>query len=296
MTEKNSLKPHSTCDPPRRILFCVRSDNERAIDAAFECFESFGDNANVAIYVEEASETLAQEPILPTDSERPDLVVVFGGDGTGLKFANRFSEVSILPINAGTVGFLSEVECPDAAGAIRAALSGNCFLESHRMLRAAVDGADSKEYYAINDITLTIAHPGKLIALEVKVDGQRVYTMRGDGIIVSTSLGSSAYSLSAGGSVIHPSLDAVTVVPICPFMSTVVPLVLTADHEITLVNHSVFREAQVSVDGRMLGRLTGKDSLVVSLARREVRFVRFTDSYFARLTTKLLRNQEWLSG
>lgn len=282
--------PHrETCSPPKRILFCVRKNSKNGLDTAMKMFERYGDKHNISLYIEEPEDEAFADALLAKSGPAPDLIVVFGGDGTLLKFAKKFSDTPVLPINSGTVGFLSEFDSVDAEGALAAAFSGMYYQEKHRMLQTQ-DGTRGKPFYALNDITLTTAQPGTLISFSVTIDDAHVFDLRADGIIIATSLGSSAYAMSAGGPVIHPSLDIIELVPICPFMSPRLPLVLADYNTVEIKNTSNRRDAIVSVDGQSVSQLGTNESLRVTLSSKTVSLARFADSHFHRVKRKLLKN------
>ena len=183
-----------------------------------------------------------------------DLLVVLGGDGTLLSLARAAGdrEVPILGINLGTLGFLAEVSIDEMGGAIERALSGEMTIE--RRMRLGIDleraGATPRCWIALNDAVLAKGASARIIDLEARADGQLVTTYHGDGLIVSTPTGSTAYSMSAGGPILLPGVASIVLTPICPHALTQRPLVLPDGAVVELVVHARGGDVQLSVDGQ----------------------------------------------
>ena len=169
---------------------------------------------------------LAQEELMA----RIELLVVLGGDGTLLTAAHAASEhdVPILPVNFGNLGFLTTVALDELYVTLEQVLAGECETWSHMMLEVEVsrDGRPIEQRRGLNDAVLTKGLPAHMIDFELLVDDVFVCSFRADGIIFSTPTGSTAYSLSAGGPIVSPRLEAFVVTPVCPHMLTNRPLVL----------------------------------------------------------------------
>ena len=186
-----------------------------------------------------------------------DVLIVLGGDGTILKAAIEAgrSGIRLLGINAGTLGFLSEFEGEQVGEAVELLCSG-FETEKRSVLQVSVGG---KDYYALNDAVFQRSYnpsaDDNVVNIHVRIDGKTVDHFVGDGVIVSTPTGSTAYSLSAGGPVLAPELNALVVNAVCPHTLYSRPLVVGSDAEITL---RLIRggEAELVVDGRSVGRLS----------------------------------------
>ena len=166
-----------------------------------------------------------------------DALVVLGGDGT-LLAASRLLEkpIPVLGVNFGSLGFLTEITLAELYPTLAGVLEGRYQHEERRLLRArrAPPGPPRVTADVLNDVVITKAGPSRIIELEVSVDGVFVSSFRADGIIVSSPTGSTAYNLAAGGPILHPTLPAIVITPICPHMLTNRPLVVSDESRIEL--------------------------------------------------------------
>ena len=151
--------------------------------------------------------------------KRVSVVVVFGGDGTILRTARAAAPqaIPILGVNLGAFGFLAEVNGPDVETALHRLLAGDYQLDERMMLQARVERSapTAQEFIALNDIVLTKSGYARLVKLDTHVNGEHLATHLADGLIVATPTGSTAYSLSAGGPIVHPAVDGIVLTPIC---------------------------------------------------------------------------------
>ena len=161
---------------------------------------------------------------------RADALVVLGGDGTLLGVSHLVARrgVPVLGVNFGSLGFLTEIALPELYPALDGVLRGGYEYEERRMLHAEVrcNGRTRETGDVLNDVVITKAALSRIIELDVSVDGLFVSAFRADGLIVSSPTGSTAYNLAAGGPILHPSLPAIVLTPICPHMLTNRPLVV----------------------------------------------------------------------
>ncbi|MGA9851653.1 MAG: NAD(+) kinase [Gammaproteobacteria bacterium] len=222
-----------------------------------------------------------------------DLAIVVGGDGTLLKavhlFANR--PVPLVGVNLGRLGFLTDIS-PDAMlQDLRAILKGDYHAEQRLLLDAQVmHGTNTTPCMpALNDVVIQKADGGRLIEFETHVDGHFVCAHRADGIIIATPTGSTAYALSGGGSILHPVLDAVTLVPICPHALGDRPIVVKGDSKIEIVINSTHGgRAQVTTDGQDTHLLDADNRVQVKRSASSVTFIHPQGhDYYRILRTKL---------
>jgi NAD+ kinase len=205
---------------------------------------------------------------------RADLIVAVGGDGTMLHAARLASTANlpVLGVNRGRLGFLADIGPADMCNRLDDVLAGRFERESRAMLTAQIEhqGTMSKSQ-ALNDVVLQKWETGRMLDFETWIDGQYVNTHGGDGLIVATSTGSTAYALSCGGPILHPSLEAWVVVPICPHTLSDRPIVIGSNSqiEIRLVNRPNTK-AQVTCDGVMLGDLEADARLLIGPAQNRV--------------------------
>ncbi|OLC30751.1 MAG: hypothetical protein AUH31_04140 [Armatimonadetes bacterium 13_1_40CM_64_14] len=221
---------------------------------------------------------------------RADMVIAFGGDGTILRAAGLAARagVPILGVNLGGFGFLAELSTADLPSALPDLVAGRYELDERMMLQAEADGIDADALLALNDVVVTTRGVARVLRLRVLVNGEHLASYPADGVIVATPTGSTAYSLSAGGPILHPKVDAVVITPISPHTfnarSVVVDRNDTVDVELTVPS----QDATVTVDGRV-GLPIGETWRVrVRRARQTTRFIRLrSSSFYGILRTKL---------
>lgn len=197
-----------------------------------------------------------------------DLAIVVGGDGSLLNAARSLSQhgVPLLGINLGRLGFLVDVSPEDMPATLEQVFNGEYIEEQRFLLATTVErqGEHLSENDAFNDVSIHKSHVARMIELETYVDGTFVATLRADGLIVSSPTGSTAYALSAGGPIIHPSLNAIVIVPICPHTLSNRPLVINGDCEVEiLVRDAGQSEVLVTCDGQISLGLGKGDRLVI---------------------------------
>jgi NAD+ kinase len=223
-----------------------------------------------------------------------DLVIVLGGDGTLLSVARATGtrRVPILGVNLGTLGFLTEINIDETMEALEKVAKGEVHIESRMRLEVTVIRDDQMlaTHLALNDAVVTKTAISRMIDLETCADGVEVTTYHADGLIVATPTGSTAYSLSGGGPILHPSLDAVVLVPICPHTLSSRPLVVSAASrfEIRMGHSGEQPEAQLTCDGQTTVELAPADRIIIAQKKRRLRLVHPRGhDYFATLRAKL---------
>jgi NAD+ kinase len=225
-----------------------------------------------------------------------DVVIAFGGDGTLLDAASAVAhagaDVPLLGVNLGHLGFLTEVGRDELETALEALIAGKHRVESRLLLNGRVErrGRTVAEHLALNDIVVTRGALSRMIEIDVTVGGQFVCHVKADGLIVATATGSTAYNLSAGGPVMHPSVDAIALTPIAPHTLTYRPIVLSADSSVTLqpVIEPGLSDIVATFDGQFGAPLERGDRVVVERAPRQLRLVRTsTRTHFDMLREKL---------
>lgn len=220
-----------------------------------------------------------------------DLWVTVGGDGTILR-AQSVTQKPVLGINAGAIGFLAEVEPPQAKDAIQAILAGKHKVEERHKLACMLDGEALPD--AVNEITLQTRRIAKLIRFRVDVDGEPLDTYRGDGIIVSTPTGSTGYAMSVGGPLVHPAVAGTILAPIAPFKLAARPWVVPADAhvDITLLERDSaqgVQQARVVVDGQRGYDVATGATLHITPSPNKARYIRLGSGFYERVRTKLTR-------
>jgi NAD+ kinase len=249
---------------------------------------------NVTVWLEENTAKYAELSGFNTASldkigENIDLAIVMGGDGTMLSVARSLMEsnIPLVGINRGRFGFLTDLRAEDMLQATDAILAGEYQMESRMLLTASVlrAGQSLHEGVALNDVVIKSGL--RLIETEVKINGKFVNKQRADGLIISSPTGTTAYALSAGGTILHPDLDAITLVPISPQTLSNRPITVhsASKVEITLVQVD---DAQVGFDGQFQMALEQNDKIVVERAKQDVHLLHPRDyCYFEMLRNKL---------
>ncbi len=233
----------------------------------------------------------------PTDiADEMSFIVSNGGDGTVIHTARmvvgREVSVPIFPVNSGSLGFLAEVDASEALSEVKKILDGRFRVRSFNVLDAFVDG----EYvgFAVNEAVLSGGY-GKLLKCRLILDSYPVAFIRADKVIVSSPLGSTAYNLSAGGSIIHPDLKAISVSFVAQFYGSRVPsMVLPAETEVSLYNAGE-EPAYVIVDGQLVGEkgeVSTGHSLKVKSSNRGFMLISTKWEFYERLSKKLLNNSK----
>jgi NAD+ kinase len=221
-----------------------------------------------------------------------DLVVVLGGDGTFLSAARsvRRQGPPLVGINLGSLGFLTEIQHRDVTRALTAILKGEAEEERRLMLavRVVCNGRLLSSYTALNDVVLAKSSLARTVRLRIEVDGHPISSYRSDGLIISTPTGSTAYSLSAGGPLVHPAMDAVLITPICPHSLTNRPLLIPARASVEVSRSSGNDPIHLTVDGQTGGPFGPRDRLKVQRSRIALRLIHpFRRSFYDTLRTKL---------
>lgn len=264
-------------------------------DAALARLVEFAARERIQLFAED--ELLPQiagaEPLTAAVCPELDLLVTLGGDGTLLRGARMVAldSVPVLGINLGHLGFLTAAMPEELVTALRAWLHGDFLLDTRMALaiEAVRDGgAPSGSYVALNDAVLHKGGAARVIRLKVTAWEEEVGNYSADGIILATPTGSTAYSLSAGGPIVHPSVDCIIATPISPHTLSFRPLVLPADETITVEVLGPTEELVLTIDGQESERLSPGARVVVRRAPDPVRLVRLTgQSFFSTLRRKL---------
>jgi NAD+ kinase len=206
-----------------------------------------------------------------------DLCVVFGGDGTLLTAARALADadVPLLGVNMGKLGFLAEFTVEVMQEHFDAILAGDIQPTQRMLLDVCVAGNGSETFCsrAVNDVAIVAGEPHRMIQLEVTRGNQCVSSVLGDGLIVATPTGSTAYNLSVGGPLVDPLLDAVVVSPIAPHTLSLRPMVLGADQPITIEATRVNRGTAVMVDGQATTSLAAGDTVTIRRAEKTVKII-----------------------
>ena len=223
-----------------------------------------------------------------------ELIIAVGGDGTMLHAARLAApyDVPVLGVNRGRLGFLADISPADIRDRLDDVLNGRYVKDHRAMLQARLIGPDREIHitHALNDVVLQKWQTGRMLDFETWIDGHYVNNHGGDGLVIATATGSTAYALSCGGPILYPELDAFVLAPICPHTLSDRPIVVRSSStiEIRLVPLPD-TQAQVTCDGGSLGELTGDDRLVVTRAASSVTLLHPPDHDYYRILRSKLR-------
>lgn len=228
-----------------------------------------------------------------------DIGIILGGDGTLLHVAEtaaRFS-VPVIGINLGNLGFLTELTEKETETALTRILGGSVTMEQRLMLKARLIRKNRSEdfRYALNDVVINKNAADRLLHLETAADEEYITTYKADGLIISTPTGSTAYSLSAGGPIVHPGLETILLTPICPFMLSSRPIILPPGRVVSSRLSSEQGEggASIIIDGQQCWQMEAGDILEVQTAEHPLHLIVSTENdYFTILRNKL----KWASN
>ena len=231
--------------------------------------------------------TLAREK-LPF---RCEAILVLGGDGTilGVARALKQSGTPILAVNLGSLGFLTEIRLDELYPALSRVIEGQFFVDTRRMIDAAVGrkGKIVARHSALNDVVMNKGALARIIHFEALGNRQFIGSFLADGLIISTPTGSTAYSLAAGGPIVHPSLDCLILTPICPHTLTYRPLVIPMKTTIQVILREG-EEVMLTVDGQVGIRLELADEITVTRSENRVNLIQpVNKNYFDVLRAKL---------
>ncbi len=240
------------------------------------------------IFLEEPIEVIGAKLISDINPKQIDFSICLGGDGSILRVVHRNPEIKapILGINMGSLGFLADTPLTELFETLTNFLNGYYTVQNRMMM----DGITSKNEnsFAVNEIVVHRAKNPSLVDLAIFVDNKYLNTFSSDGVIFSTATGSTAYSLSAGGPILTPELDAFVITPISPHTITNRPIVLMPKHEIRVEYVSHHNPVEVIYDGFTTFEIATNECVTIKRSKREFRVVSMdSHDYFATLRTKL---------
>jgi NAD+ kinase len=228
--------------------------------------------------------------------KQADLVIVIGGDGTMLHVARALAphDVALVGVNQGRLGFLTDISVDNMIATIGAILDGRFVAEERMLLEGKVQrgGEQVFEALAFNDVVVSKGVAGSMLTLEARVDGQFIYNQRADGLIVATPTGSTAYALSSGGPILHPSLSVIALVPVSPHTLSNRPIVISSECTVEIIVRDN-PEPRVHFDSHSRCDLRAGDHIVVRRYPRPLSLLHPEGhSYYNMLRVKLNWNRE----
>jgi len=280
------------------IALSTSSQDKRVLPIATQVYEIL---SNAGIKVSFDSSLLNLEKVTKTKHKTPnyiiknsELLIAIGGDGTMLHCSRRYGSkgVSILGINLGKVGFLTDIAPNEVTSRLLEVINGDYIEDKRFFLEASLEGK-KETYIALNEIVIHSGAIAQLIEFDLLIDDSFVYRQKADGLIVNSPTGSTAYSLSGGGPIVHPGLDAITLLPMFPQSLSTSPLVVNASSKIAvdLINSKL--KSQLSFDSHDSLIIKGQQKVVISRSNSELNLIHPKDhDFFEGCRNKL----GWSSG
>jgi len=277
----------------KTIHIVCKREKQDALEIAREIVKRFGGKSSIKIEEEAASQMGYGEAFeMEHVGEGADVIVVLGGDGTLLSVSRhgRGSDVPIVGVNLGSLGFLTEISIEEFATTLDKVLNDNFSVSRRIMLDVRVTRAGDPifDMTILNDAVITKDALARIIDIETYVNEEYLTTYKADGLIISTPTGSTGYSMAAGGPLIYPSLTNLIVTPICPHTLTNRPIILPESMVIRAVLKSINEKVILTLDGQVGFPLEYADEVIVKKSSHAVRLVKSaTRGYFEILRTKL---------
>ncbi len=266
----------------KRIALISNSDANKVAETLNSLIVYLQSN-EIDFILDQNSSLLAEQKGLPAMKENEfdadcDLAIAIGGDGTMLKAAHLTCqyEIPLLGINRGRLGFLADIPADAIEEHLNAIFAGTYVEEERFLLIAEVlrEGKSLLKSSAFNDVILQKWNIARLIELEIYVDGNFVHRQRSDGVIVTTPTGSTAYALSGGGPILHPSLDALALVPICPHTLTNRPIVIDGNSVVEIVvGTREIDHARLTCDGDIEIELAPGDRVLIQKEDKKIKLI-----------------------
>lgn len=228
-----------------------------------------------------------------TLAQRSDVIIAFGGDGTMLRAARSIGRAGppLLGINLGSLGYLTDIPLPELPQALELLFAGDWTPTRRDRIQAVVShrGRERMTYQALNDVVINMGALPRALDMELRLDRSALGRFLGDGLIVSTATGSTAYNLSAGGPIVHPAVPGFLVTPICPHSLAVRPIMVPNEMSVELRLHEVGQGATLTADGQAASPLQAGDRVRFQTAADPVYLVKFPNSDFFRAMRRKLQ-------
>ena len=268
----------------KNIGIYVRQDSNHGVD--FDVMNdmiNFLSNKDVELFIDESSdyENSHTNSVNHDDFVNTvDLIIVFGGDGTLLNSARKYLdyEIPVLGINMGKVGFLTDIKVDDFEKSLSDILDGNYVIEERNLVSAKFN---ETHLYGLNEVVIHSGSYAQLMRYQLSVNDKIVYEQRSDGLIVATPTGSTAYALSAGGPIIHPSLDVWTILPMLPQSLSSRPFIISSEEKVTInLFDGPNEQAKICVDGQNDIDLPFNTEISISKMKKTLKLVHPKDNDF----------------
>ena len=268
----------------KNVGIYVRQDSNHGVD--FDVMNdmiTYLSNKDVELFIDESSdyENSHTNSVNHDDFVNTvDLIIVFGGDGTLLNSARKYLdyEIPILGINMGRVGFLTDIKVDNFENSLSDILDGNYVIEERNLVSAKFN---ETHLYGLNEVVIHSGSYAQLMRYQLSVNDKIVYEQRSDGLIVATPTGSTAYALSAGGPIIHPSLDVWTILPMLPQSLSSRPFIISSEEKVTInLFDGPNEQAKICVDGQNDIDLPFNTEISISKMKKTLKLVHPKDNDF----------------
>ena len=268
----------------REIGILVKEDLSDGIDnEALNIMINSISNLDINLYIDKSSNNKNENFTVLEHKEfvkKVDIVVVFGGDGTLLNAARKYLnyDIPILGINMGNVGFLTDISTDNFEKTIKEVLDGHCKIEERNLVSAKFG---NNHLYGLNEVVIHSGAYAQLMRYRLNVNDKVVYEQRSDGLIIATPTGSTAYALSAGGPIIHPSLDVWTILPMLPQSLSSRPFVISTDEKVEMdLFDGPNENAKICVDGQDDIDIPYGEKILISKMEKTLKLVHPNDNDF----------------
>ena len=268
----------------REIGILVKEDLSNGIDnEALNLMINSISNLDINLYIDKSSKDKNENFTVLEHKEfvkKVDIVVVFGGDGTLLNVARKYLnyDIPILGINMGNVGFLTDISTDNFEKTIKEVLDGNYKIEERNLVSAKFG---NNHLYGLNEVVIHSGAYAQLMRYRLNVNDKVVYEQRSDGLIIATPTGSTAYALSAGGPIIHPSLDVWTILPMLPQSLSSRPFVISTDEKVEMdLFDGPNENAKICVDGQDDIDIPYGEKILISKMEKTLKLVHPNDNDF----------------
>ena len=250
----------------------------------------------IKVYIEgnKGKEIGKEELNCPTEKflKNVDLIISLGGDGTLLRAARLVAaeKIPVFGVNLGGLGFLTQIGVDDLEKSLERLYQEKYFFDERMMLDCLVKRKDKeiKKFIALNDVVISKGAFARIISLATYVNNDYVITYSADGLVVSTSTGSTAYSLSAGGPIVNPNINSILLTPICPHTLSARPLIISENDQVQIKLESIKKEVMVTIDGQEGFALEPNDEVIVKKSDYKARLITFKEkNFYAILREKL---------
>ena len=267
-----------------KICIVSKIDSREPLELAQSLGWALSDKGYTVVYEESVAAELGYEGVSLKNLDT-DLLLVLGGDGSVLRAVRMMNtQVPVLGINQGHVGFLTDLERDNPDADLQALLESSLRLDSRMRLSIECNGRDCGA--ALNEAVIVTARPAKILDFSVSVNGKVIDSFRSDGLIISTPTGSTAYAMSAGGPIVDPAVEAMLLVPMSPYMLSSRPYLLNSDAEVTVTLCSD-KTALLVIDGQDQYEIGRSAKIVIRKAESPALFVDAGRTFFEKVEQKL---------